>query len=345
VLPPLPSATFFPSTTPIPSKSPTVTPLPPTLTATPLLINGTLTIKVNVRSGPGISYASLGQLGAGENVQVIAREVTGAWYQILYPASPEGSGWVTAQYVKIPTGTQVPLQPTPTPPGPTGRVIQRLNVRSGPGTTFNSIGILEPGASVSLTGKNSTASWLQITYTAGPGGIGWVIAQYIQTDSTGDLPVLDESGNIVTPGVAGTPSGPGPVPTPTIGPALTDGDSSAIPAINVTLSSLGTTRFIYSSQVSTPQGDPEDWIAFTPYSSTGTNARLIFSLSCTGNDTLTVELLLGGSLLSGWGTLECGDKGKSILLPAGQMILVNLKPAAGNGLRLVAYTLDVQNRP
>jgi hypothetical protein len=72
---------------------------------------------------------------------------------------------------------------------------------------------------------------------------------------------------------------------------------------------------------------------------------VIFSLDCTGNVTLAVELSVGGNSISGWGTLQCGDKGKSIQLPAGQMIMVHLEPAAGDGLRLVAYTLDVQNSP
>jgi uncharacterized protein YraI len=346
-----PEPTVLPSTTPTPlpsptrSETPTVTPMQPTLTATPLLIYGILTIKINVRSGPGITYDSLGQLDAGGKVQVIARDSSGAWYQILYPSSSQGRGWVTAQYVTIPTGILVPLQATPIPAGPTGRVIQRLNVRSGPGTTFNSLGLLEPGAAVSLTGKNGTASWFQIAYTTGPGGHGWVTAQYVQTDAAGDLPVLDDFGNIVTPGAAGTPSSPDLAPTPTIGPAIADGDSSVSPAINVTFSAAGTRRFIYSSLVSTPQGDSEDWLAFTPFSITSTSARLIFSLTCTGNDTLTVELWQGGNVLSGWGTLGCGDEGKTILLPAGQMILMDLAPVAGDGLQLVAYTLDVQNNP
>jgi uncharacterized protein YraI len=281
----------------------------------------------------------------GENVQVTAQDITRAWYQILYPASPGGNGWVSAQYVKIPSGTQVPLLPTPTPAGPTGRVIQRLNVRSGPGTTFNSIGILEPGISVFLKGKNTTASWLQIDYPSGPGGTGWVTAQYILTDSAGDLPVLDDSGNVVTPIAVGTPSGPVPAPTPTIGLALNDGDSSANPAVNVTFSASGTTRLFYSSQVSTPQGDPGDWIAFTPFLTSGMNAHLIISLTCTGNGSLLVHLSLGSNLLSGWGTLGCGDMGKSVLLPAGQVILVHLEPTAGDGLQLVGYTLDIQNKP
>ena len=46
------------------------------------------------------------------------------WYRILYPAAPDGIGWVTAQYVRIPLWTQVPLLATATPSGPTGRVLQ-----------------------------------------------------------------------------------------------------------------------------------------------------------------------------------------------------------------------------
>jgi len=340
-----PSVTASPSA--VPSKTPTLlaTPLQPTLTATPVLIEGTLTIKVNVRSGPATSYASLGQLNAGGKVQITLRDSQGAWYQILYPAATQGRAWVAVQYVTVAAGAQIPVDATPTPAGPTGRVIQRLNVRNGPGTTFDTLGLIEPGVVVSLTGKNSTASWFQIDYPSGPGGFGWVTAQYIQTDSASDLPVLDDYGNMVTPGTTGTPSGPVLPSTPTVGPAYADGDSSINPAIRVTFSATGTQLFVYSSQVSAPEGDAEDWIEFTPYSASGSNARLDISLVCTGNDTLAVELWQGGTLLSGWGTLTCGETGKSILLPAGQVYLMSLTSAPGAGLRLVAYTLTVQNNP
>jgi len=330
-----------------PTETPTlpVTPPQPTSSATPILIDGMLTIKLNVRSGPGSGYASLGQLEAGEKVRITARDSQGAWFLILYPAAPQGLGWVTAQYVTVVAGSEVPLDATPTPAGPTGRLVQRLNVRSGPGTSFESLGVLESGMLVSLTGKNTTASWFRIEYPAGPGGHGWVTSQYIQTDVSADLPVLDDFGKLITPGTAGTASGPVIPPTPTVGPAYPDDDSSASPAIQVTFSCSGTHRFIYSSQVSAPQGDAEDWIEFTPYTASGTNARLNISLVCTGNGTLAVELWLGGTLLSGWGTLVCGDTEESILLSAGQVYQMRLTPAPGDELRLVAYTLTVQNNP
>ncbi len=317
----------------------------PTATVTPILIDGTLAIKVNVRSGPGTTYDSLGQLEAGGNVKITARDSLGAWYQILYPESPQGRGWVAAQYVTITPGEIVPLDATPTSAGPTGRVIQKLNVRSGPGTTFDTLGVLEPGVTVSLTGKNSSSSWFQIDYLAGPRGRGWVTSQYIQTDAAANLPVLDDFGNSVTPTAAGTPSSPETIPSPTVSPAIADGDSSGNPAVQVTFSAAGTNLFVYSSQVSAPQGDAEDWIKFTPYSFTGTNARLIFDLTCSGNGTLAVELFQGSTLLSGWGRLGCGDSGKSILLASGLSYNLRLTPVDGVGLQLVAYSLAVQNLP
>jgi hypothetical protein len=205
--------------------------------------------------------------------------------------------------------------------------------------------MIEPDALISLTGKNATASWYQFIYPAGPGGHGWVTSQYVQTGSSADLPVLDDYGNAVTPGITGTFTGPASTPAATIGPAYADGDSSSNPAIQVAFSSTGKHQFVYSSQVSAPEGDLEDWVEFTPYTTGGTNSRLTFGLACTGNGTLTVELWQGGSLLSGWGSLACGDAGKSILLPADQEYLIRLALAAGDGLQLVVYTLTVQNNP
>jgi uncharacterized protein YraI len=335
------SPTISPSETPAASA----TSLPPTLTFTPPPIEGTLSIQVNVRSGPGTSYDSLGLLNAGEKVQIVSQDSQRKWYQIVYPSAPQGRGWVTAQYVQVAAGAEIPLEATPTPAGPTGRVMQRLNVRSGPGMTFDSLGLLEADTTVSLTGKNTTASWFQIDYSAGPDGRGWVTAQYVQTDAAGGLPVLDDYGNPITPGAVETPSGPVMTLTAMVGPAFADGDSRAVPAVRVNFSAAGTHQFIYSSQVSAPQGDSEDWVEFTPYAAGGTDTRLIFSLSCSGNGALIVELWQGGSSLSGWGTLECGDSENLITLSAGQLYQIRLTPATGEGLRLVDYVLTVQNKP
>jgi len=335
------SLTLPPSATP----SFTITPRLPTFTATLFVFEGSLTIKVNVRSGPGIGYDSLGQLDAGEKVRILARDTPGTWYLIIYPADSRERGWVAAQYVTLEAGTEIPVFATSTPAGPAGRVIQRLNVRTGPGVSFDTIGLLEVGVQVSLTGKNPTASWFQIDFPTGPGGHGWVTAQYIQTDSSTGLPVLDDYGAVVTPGAGGTPSAPILAPTPTTGPAPADGDSLLHPAITITFSSEGTGQFVYSSQVSAPDGDTEDWLQFTPYAVTGTKARLNLSLACTGNGLLTVEIWQAGLLLSGWGSLVCGDHGKPIQLAVGREYTLHITPIARSALQLVSYTITVRNQP
>jgi hypothetical protein len=76
---------------PLPSETPTQTSSPqqPTQTATFTPVDGTLTIKVNVRSGPGTSFDSLGQLDAGERIQITARDSLVSWYQIIYPSTAQ----------------------------------------------------------------------------------------------------------------------------------------------------------------------------------------------------------------------------------------------------------------
>jgi uncharacterized protein YraI len=345
------AAAFTPTLvcTDTPPRLPTATPLPPAASATPQSVQGTLTIKVNVRSGPGTAYASLGQLQAGQQVQITVRDATGTWYKILYPGAPGGTGWVTTQYVTLAAGAQVPLDVTPTsttPAVPQGRVLQLLNVRSGPGTSFDSLGQIQPNATVALTGKDATAAWFQINYPTGPGGHAWVTAQYVQTNASDQLPVLDAYGTPVPAnGTTGAVSSSQQAATPTLGPAFADNDSAASPSVNVTFSATGTHQFTYSGQVSAPQGDPQDWVEFDPFAINSKNASLVFSLSCTGNGTLTVAMERAGKTLTGWGALACGDQNKAILLPAGQPIEMQLAPSPGQGLQLVNYVLTLQNEP
>ena len=345
---PTASAAFTPTLacSDTPPSLPTATPLPPPAeTATSQPIEGKLTIKVNVRSGPATSFASLGLLEAGGKVQITLRDATGGWYKILYPSAQGGTGWVAAQYITLAAGAQVPLDATPTPTGPQGRVLQMLNVRAGPGMSFDSLGMLQANATVALTGKDATAAWFQISYPSAPGGHAWVTAQYIQTEASGDLPVLDAYGTPVPANGTAEPVTSQETPTATVGPAFNDEDSAANPAVRVSFSATGTRQFSFSGQVSAPQGDPEDWVEFTPFAINASNAMLVFSLTCSGNGSLTVSMKQAGTPLSGWGALACGDQNKLISLPAGGPIEMQLVPAPGDGLQLVNYILKVQNMP
>lgn len=339
---PSPSATLK-----ISSPTPSLTALPATatLSPTPVIIAGVTTALVNVRSGPGTEFAALGTLASGEPVEVELQSEDGLWLRILYPSAPDGHGWVSAPFIRLTSGSTVPRDVTPTPEGPIGYVLIRLNVRSGPGTSFESLGMLEAETQVILLAKNAVASWFQIEYPAGTEKTGWVTAQYIQTSLSSVLPVVDEFGAVIS---TGTP-GPSPIPvipSPTLGPAPEDGDSNSLPAVSVIFSATGTRSFTYSSLVSNPGGDGEDWLEFTPFATLpGAQARLLASLSCLGNGSLRVELWKSGALFTGWGSLACGDSDRSLSLLPGGAYQLRLLAEPGDGLQLVLYTLRLENLP
>jgi uncharacterized protein YraI len=310
-------------------------------------VAGHTTVRINVRAGPGIGFASVGLLDAKQEVQIAGRNEAGDWYLILYPAGPQGYGWVAAEYIKAAHTAALPVIPPSgprnTPAGVSGRVTQRLNVRSGPGVSFNILGILEADTTVSLTGKNQNGTWLQIAYPEGPNGKGWVTAAYIQAEDIAALPALDDLGNPLPPGTSGPAETP-TTPTPTIGPAFADHDSADSPGALVTFAPGGFQQFTFTGDVSIPEGDPEDWIAFTPYAP-GDTAQVTLELACTGNGSLSVELWQGSEQMANWGELTCNAPALSILLTSQRAYLLRISPAAGDGLVYVHYALTASNEP
>lgn len=99
----------------------------------------------------------------------------------------------TATSVGI-SGTSTPV-PTPTPfseplspaDGPIARIVSgdNLNVREGPGTNYETVGTLPPGAEARIVGRNADSSWWAIEYG---GGTAWIFASLTSTE--GDLSQL-----------------------------------------------------------------------------------------------------------------------------------------------------------
>lgn len=83
----------------------------------------------------------------------------------------------------------------------------QINVRSGPNTTYDAIGILLPGQSVPALGKSQGGGWVLVRYMGVPGNQGWVWANYLDL-SPGELPIVEP------------PPEPTPVVTQTIDPTL-----------------------------------------------------------------------------------------------------------------------------
>ena len=271
------TATLPPTLTPPPSQ----TPLPPPPSPTTVPVEGIASTQINVRAEPSTASEVLGIISASTKVQIVGKDPGENWWQILYPQGgqgADGTGWVTAQYVTTAGKPEVPvigggaLNPDQ---DNTAIIQQQLNIRSGPGTSFNSIGTLNPQDVVNLTGKDANGAWLQIEFSAGPEGKGWVNAAFVQAKDVDSLPIVTDTGQVVG---TGTPMDTPPPATPTVVPAPIDNDSAQAPAIDVIFSATGTRSIQYTSDISTPNGDTDDWIRFTPFTQ-----AVHIDLACTGN--------------------------------------------------------------
>lgn len=325
-----PTSTFPASPTLSPSETPL--PLPPQPTIVP--VEGTTSTQINVRVEPSTAGNILGMIPAGSKVEIVGKDPGGNWWQILYPQGADGKGWVTAQYVTTTGGEQVPVVGggNTNPNGNIAIVQQQINIRSGPGTGFNSLGTLNPQDVVNLTGKDSNGAWFQIEYSAGPDGRGWVNAAFVQARGVENLPIITQAGEVIG---TGTPTGVPFTPTPTILPAWMDNDSQSSPIVQVAFDAPGTDTLIYSGDVSSPTGDLEDWIQFTPY-----NSRIAVTIECNQND-IQINLLENGQLTDM--DLACGMPPLGLQVNAGSSYLVHVQPLqSSDSLQYFQYTFKIQ---
>lgn len=357
---PLPfyTATLPPTFTPRPS----LTPAPPTLVPTFTPVNGTTSTQVNVRSAPSSSAGALGLLPAAARVQVLGRDSSGQWLMIIYPPNTSSTGWVAAAYITL-EGREIsslpvmqasasdqppaaPLEPSPTV-NPYFAVIQTtINVRSGPASTFDSLGLIEAGKVVILNGRNQTNTWYRIYYPVGTQEIGWVAAAYVDAPTLQGLPYYDNEGRLLyAPGEGALPGQPTLTAT-AFSPAAADGDSEQNPAVRLEFSPSGAEAFSYSSDLSTPNGDDADWVAFIPYFPTLEAGYVYLRLDCKGNGGITASLRKDGLPLPNAPQLLCGQYGLAVKVLGGQTYTLVLRAdGSGGPLRYVSYTVTISLKP
>jgi len=326
-LPLLPTSAFFETPRPLPPH-PTVAP-----------VEGITSTQINVRADPSTASTVLGIVSANTKVEILGNDPGGNWLQIVYPHGTDEKGWVTAQYISMPNGSTIPIvdaDETNPNNGNVAIVQQQINVRSGPGTSFNSLGTLNAQDVVNLTGKDSNGAWLQIEFSSGPDGKGWVNAAFVQATGVENIPIISEAGTVV--GTA-TPTGIPFTPTASVSPARSDNDSSSKPLASIVFEPLGTHALIFSGDISAPEGDSQDWIQFTTYEDT-----VFASVACQGNGNLQIDLLENGQATSF--KLTCGENLKQAVVKAGSVYLVHVQTAQTiEGLQYIYYTLTIQTSP
>ena len=276
-----------------PTPPATNTPLPPTPVPTISPIDGTTTTQVNVRVDTSTASENLGTIDQFTVVQVIGKDSTENWYKLIFPSSPNGAGWVRAEYVRVNSIDEIPVIESSISGDldTSGIVTQRINVRNGPGEVYNSIGVLNPKDIVTMIGRNSDTSWIQIIFTD---GTGWLSAQYLENADFESLPVTDTSiEEIATETID-------ELPAIKVDMSLNDGDTRETPLADIVLGDTGSRAFKLDGTLSNSAGDVEDWIKF----SSGTESITI-NLVC-NMDNLKIEIWDVSGIIENF-NFKCGE--------------------------------------
>ncbi|TFH33249.1 MAG: SH3 domain-containing protein [Anaerolineales bacterium] len=93
---------------------------------------------------------------------------------------------------------------TGTPEGPTILVPEQVNVRLGPSTDYEKVGVLIAGQTASALGRSPGGEWIQIYYAGVPGNTAWVYAPFVVLETGQRLLPIIEPPPTPTPRVTAT---------------------------------------------------------------------------------------------------------------------------------------------
>lgn len=132
---------------------------------------------LNVRSGAGTQYSSIGGLAKGANATAIS--TTGDWYKIKYGS---GYGYINKKYTSTSVSSNKKSSSTNNQGSSTKTMYctaSSLNVRSGAGTSYAVTGNVKEGQSVTVL--SSSNGWSKIKVG---NGYGYVSSKYLSESKT-----------------------------------------------------------------------------------------------------------------------------------------------------------------
>lgn len=294
------------------------------ISPSPVTTSGSTTTQLNLRSEPSTSSEALGLIPQSAAVQVIGRDASTTWFLILEASGR--TGWVRAEYVQVPDKTAIPTMGSVSGPGSgvSALVVEKVNIRSGPGTDFESLGVFAPNDVVFLTGKDAQGVWGQIEFPRTADGKGWATLKYLQVEKLEELPVI----------AAAQSTEPAPVESTAL--MLSDQDAAATPWAVVELSDMNTRMVQLTNQVSISAVDPEDWIQFT---SAFRSVQL--QIICDGG--LQLEILLNGDVIQP-ASPACGTARMQITSPE-QAFSLRLFTDQSTASEIVQYVVKIKAVP
>ncbi len=139
----------------------------PTSTEDVVSASGTIytTDGVNLRTGPGTNYDIVTSVPAG--TALTRTGTTGEWTEVSYSGQ---TAYVYNVYIST-DSTDAELSSQ----SGTLTIVSEANVRSGPGTSYEVLGVAAVGDTLTITGYTST-NWYQVEYD---GGIGYIAGNLV----------------------------------------------------------------------------------------------------------------------------------------------------------------------
>ena len=161
---------------------------------------------VNLRSYPSLAGEIVGHAKQGEQFQIMAISNDGQWVQLCCPLGSSETtrqSWVSIEFMALEPAlviAQTAVPPTtvvhqpiaaaavvaaasqtmPSAGAVSGTVNSALvNLRSGPDTTYPTVGQVSEQTRVTITGRNAAGTWWQICCPVGAPAASWISAEFI----------------------------------------------------------------------------------------------------------------------------------------------------------------------
>jgi uncharacterized protein YraI len=195
-----------------PTGQPLAVIAPPLLPATvnvpapaPSAAQVTMREPATIRSGPTWEFLIMGVTPNGARAEVIGESQDREWWAIRVPTNlvSNGTAWVSKVFTSansipgVPTLATPPLPPNITPSAPASGApslvtIEPLNVRTGPGNEYTSLGVVPRGTTMAVIGISPDREFFVVNIPTlfDRSGQGWVPARFVNAQNIGNVQTI-----------------------------------------------------------------------------------------------------------------------------------------------------------
>ncbi|MFN2265849.1 MAG: META domain-containing protein [Anaerolineales bacterium] len=165
----------------------------------------TMIEQATLRSGPTLEFPVFGIAPTGSRAEVLGQSEDEQWWAVRLPTSlaSDGMGWVAKAYTSATNVAGVPVIKTPdlpkniTPAAPASgapSLITRdvLNVRTGPGNAYPSLGKVPIGTILGVVGISPDKEFyvVNVPTEINQSGQGWIQARFVRAENVSNVPVV-----------------------------------------------------------------------------------------------------------------------------------------------------------